>query len=106
VQSTNSSGASALAAWVSATPALPAAPTFLSGGISVNPGTGAAALTFGTQNGYAYRIVYNDDLLTNVWTAVTPPLPEGWTNGTGAAITLTDTNSVGVTQRFYRLEAR
>jgi|GEM_PF-2108859 len=106
VQSTNSaSGASPLSAWVSATPMAPTPPTFLGGGVSMNLSTGAAALTFGTQDGYEYRILYNDDLLTNVWTVVEPPA-DGWTNSPGGTMTITDLSATNIPQRFYRIEAR
>jgi len=105
VQSTNSLGASALSAWVTATPAVPAAPAFAGGVLSL--GAGQATLTFTTQNGYEYRLLYNDDLLnTNGWTAVVPPTPDGWTNGAGSNLSITDTNAGSATQRFYKVEVR
>jgi hypothetical protein len=33
-------------------------------------------------------------------------LSDGWTNGGGAIIILTDPTCVGASQRFYRLEAK
>jgi len=107
VSAANDAGESADSAWASATPQAPSpAFTFRTGGIALDPATGHALITFGTQDGYEYRIRGNDDLLnTNGWTAVEPPAG-GWTNATGAALTLEDTNAVGVTQRFDKIEAR
>ena len=83
----------------------PPSPLFLPGsGVSVNPATGQAMITFPITNGYQYRIVYKDDLLsTNDWT----PVDAAWHTATNTAIlALPDTNTVGVTQRFYRIQAR
>jgi len=107
VSATNSTGESADSAWASAVPQPPAPAFTPGGGVSVAPGTGAAAVTFGTQDGYAYRIAYKDDLkATNVWQPVIPPAPAGWTNAAGVPITINDTNAMGATQRFYRIEAQ
>jgi len=86
---------------------VPAPGALTGGGLSLNPGAGQNTFTFTTTNGVQYRIAYTDDLLTtNPWTGVTPPLPDGWTNGNNGPITIQDTNVVGVTQRFYRVEAK
>ncbi len=35
------------------------------------------------------------------------PLPDGWSaTSTGVPMSITDTNTVGQTQRFYRIEAQ
>ncbi len=88
-------------------------PVFLGGGITVDPSTGQPSLTFvttnsifGTTNGFQYRIVYKDDLLsTNKWLPVTDPDP-GWTNSASGTITIQDPGAAGSTQRFYRIEAQ
>jgi hypothetical protein len=82
-------------------------PEFLSGsGININSSMSYAIFKFIAIEGVQYRIVYTDDLLiTNEWTASLPPFPDGWTNGVGE-IMLQDNTILGVTQRFYRIEAR
>jgi len=72
---------------------------------SMDPSSGLATLNVVTTNGVKYRIAYKSDLLSNGWAVLTPPLPEGWTNGADAPVTLRDTNAADVTQRFYRIEA-
>ena len=84
----------------------PPAPEFLAGsGVSLDPATGQAVLTFAATNGYQYQIVYKDDLQsTNEWQPVEPP---GWLTATNTEpMTITDPGSASSTQRFYRLEAR
>jgi hypothetical protein len=85
------------------------APTFEgSGALSLAEEGGGATFTFAGSNGVRYRVVYKEDLLGagGAWTAVTPPLPDGWTNGGNGVITLQDTGSAAATQRFYRIEAK
>ncbi len=85
----------------------PSVPKFAESGITVNQEAGGALLSFDTARGYAFRVVYSDTLLsTGVWNAVTPPMPEGWTNGTGELITIIDLGAACATQRFYRIESR
>ncbi|WP_168433105.1 hypothetical protein [Pontiella sulfatireligans] len=49
--------------------------------------------------------MYKNELTsTNGWLPVTPPMPDGWTNGSGSAILITDPQSSP--QRFCRIEAR
>lgn len=68
---------------------------------------GHASLTLEATEGLRYRVVCKDDLLAaGEWRAVMPPEPDGWTNGAGPTITLTDTNAAGVQHRFYRIEAK
>ncbi len=67
-------------------------------------GQSTATFTIMATNGVKYQILHNDDLrLTNGWTAVIPP---NWISGTNEPIILQDTNTVGVMQRFYRIEAK
>ena len=67
-------------------------------------GQSTATFTIMATNGVKYQILHNDDLrLTNGWKAVIPP---NWISGTNEPIILQDTNTVGVTQRFYRIEAK
>jgi len=74
----------------------------------VHPSLRWAELEFQTTTNYQYRLVYKDDLLvTNAWTnPVTPPLPNGWTNGTGLPMIIVDPSSTNRPWRFYRLEVR
>ncbi len=70
-------------------------------------GAGLAGFTIETSAGIEYRLVYKNELAsTNGWLPVTPPFPDGWTNGTGAAMSISDPGSGVNTQRFYRIEAR
>ncbi len=83
------------------------APTFSGGGaLTVNSG-GSVAVAVNSVAGVKYRLLLKSNLqTTDAWTVVTPPLPDGWTNGNGAVIQLTDPTSAGVGQRFYRVEAQ
>ena len=82
-------------------------PTFEEGSEFSLNSSGQARFHIETTNGVQYRIAYKVDLLnSNGWQGVTPPIPDGWTNGNNLAITLQDTNALGVTQRFYRIEAK
>ncbi len=72
---------------------------------------GVPAFTFATVAGYQYRLAYKNGLMDAVWQAVIAPpnfpLPNGWSAvSTGSPMSLTDTNSVGQPQRFYRIEAQ
>jgi hypothetical protein len=69
---------------------------------------GAWTFTVGGVEGLQYRLVYKDDLTSTgaAWQAVTPPFPNGWTNGGDGVITLQDPGSTVVPQRFYRLESK
>ena len=71
---------------------------------------GAPSFTFATVSGFKYRLAYKNALTDAVWQAVIAPpdfpLPDGWSaTSTGSPMSLSDTNSVGQPQRFYRLEA-
>jgi autotransporter-associated beta strand protein len=79
-------------------------PAFTAGNALTMPG-GVPTFSFDTVAGYKYRVTCNDNLTNTVWTPVLPPLPEGWTNGSGAPIILIDTNGVLPAYRFYRIEA-
>jgi len=104
VAATNNFGPGGNSAWVPATPQAPTSPAFLPGsGVSVNVGTGAATLTFTASDGWQYQIVYKDDLLSGVWTAVPPGWQTASSNGT---MTVTDPNATNSPQRFYRVEIR
>ena len=66
--------------------------------------------TFATVSGFQYRLAYKNGLMDAVWQAVIAPpdfpLPDGWSaTSAGSLMSLTDTNSVGQPQRFYRIEA-
>jgi len=105
---TNDQGAAGTTNQVINVAAVPPQPALTSNQFSVDKATGEATFHINTTNGLKYRIVYNPDLLdSNGWTnAVTPPLPDGWTNGTtGVTITIQDPSS-GVTQRFYKVEVK
>jgi len=75
-------------------------------GLSVDA-EGVVSLTFIALAGLRYRLLLKNDLhTTNAWAPVTPPLPDGWTNGANAPITLQDTTGTAVAQRFYRIETK
>lgn len=106
VQSTNSMGASALSAWVTATPAAPPPPAFLpGGGVSLNPATGAATISFNGTNGWQYLVEYTDNLTPPaVWTNVAGTT---WlTAASNGTLTVTDAAATNSPQRFYRLEVQ
>jgi len=87
---------------------IPTTPVLTASAITVSGGV--PAFTFATVAGFKYRLVYKN-ILTNIsWLPVIAPtnfpLPDGWSaTSTGAPMSLTDTNAVGLSQRFYRLEA-
>ena len=74
------------------------------------PRGGVTDFTFATVSGFQYRLAYKNGLMDAVWQAVIAPpdfpLPDGWSaTSAGSLMSLTDTNSVGQPQRFYRIEA-
>ena len=76
-------------------------PTFqTAGAISMNA-SGQPTFMLAATNGIKYRIVYKDDLLTNVWTS----LGDWQISPSNGDMELTDTNAMTRTQRFYRIEA-
>ena len=86
-------------------PAVAPKPVLLTGsgtnqGFRLDPATGAK-LKFGSMGSIKYRIVYKDDLLTNVWTS----LGDWQISPSNGDMELTDTNAMTRTQRFYRIEA-
>lgn len=85
---------------------MPPAPVIGGSDFSFNPATSTASLTvWDTLAGVQYRLVYSENPAANVWTPVTPPLPNGWIAG-GRPLTFTDSGTNGSQQRFYRVEAR
>ena len=87
---------------------VPPTPVLLGSAITVS--NGVPSFTFGTTAGYKYRLVYKNLLTYISWLPVIAPpvfpLPDGWSaTSTGLPMSLTDTNAVGLSQRFYRLEA-
>jgi hypothetical protein len=71
---------------------------------SVNPTNQIPSLTvWDTLAGLQYRLVYCENLATNTWTPVTPPLPSGWVAG-GGPLTFTDPGAPGSPRRYYRVE--
>jgi len=84
----------------------PTLPGLLEGTFQID-GTGQAVFTIETSAGIEYRLVYINDLTsTNGWLPVVPPAPDGWTNGVGGSILISDPGSAVSTPRFYRIEAR
>jgi len=82
----------------------PACQAVPAGAVRLNPATGCATFTFTGTSGVQYQIVYKDDLLDpGAWP---PVIPTNWVSGTNGPLVLQDTNTVGVTQRFYRVEAK
>lgn len=70
-------------------------------------GEGQAEFTVETTAGVEYRVVYKNELTSaDEWLPITPPLPDGWTNGSGEPILISDPESITEPQRFYRIEAR
>ena len=70
----------------------------------------ARGFSFATVSGFKYRLAYKNALTNVAWLPVIAPpnfpLPDGWSAvSTGLPMALTDTNTVGEPQRFYRVEA-
>jgi autotransporter-associated beta strand protein len=89
-------------------PHVPPTPVLLGTAITVS--NGVPNFTFGTTAGYKYRLVYKNLLTFISWLPVIAPpdfpLPDGWSvTSAGSPMSLTDTSSAGLAQRFYRLEA-
>jgi hypothetical protein len=88
----------------STTPPTPVLP-----GSAITFSNGAPTFTFGTVAGYKYRLDYKNALLDATWQPVIAPgfpPPNGWSaTSTGGNMSLSDTNTVGQSQRFYRLES-
>ena len=87
---------------------LPPTPVLLGSAITIS--NGVPNFTFGTTAAYKYRLVYKNTLTDAFWQPVLAPpdfpLPDGWSaTSTGSSMTLSDTNTAGQPQRFYRLEA-
>ena len=109
VSATNSAGESANSASVSARPLPLVAPAAgfkagPGGGIRVNAGTGAAAVTaVDAMGGIQYRLVYTEDLRSTNWN----PVADWQTAGTNGPLALpNDPGATNSVQRFYRIEAR
>lgn len=84
----------------------PPAPVIYSGDFVLNPTNRVPSLTvWDTLPGVQYRLAYCENLASNVWLPVTPPLPYGWVAG-GSVLTFVDTSAPARPQRFYRVEAR
>jgi hypothetical protein len=84
----------------------PPAPLLFGTDFSVNPTNHIPSLTvWDTLAGLQYRLVYSENVATNAWTPVTPPLPSGWVAG-GGSLTFTDSGAPGPPRRFYRVEVR
>lgn len=84
----------------------PPAPVIYGSDFTVDPSTGIPSLAvYDTLPGCQYRMVFAESLSSPVWTAVTPPSPDGWTSG-GGMLTFSDSSAVGKPQRFYRIEVR
>jgi len=84
----------------------PPAPVIWGRDFGVNLATGTPSLTvYDTIAGCQYRMVYQDDLASPTWHAVTPPLPDGWQSG-GGTLTFTHLGAARQPHRFYRVEAR
>ena len=77
---------------------------------AITMSAGVPSFSFATVAGYKYRLVCNNTLTDVAWLPVIAPpdfpLPEGWSaTSSGGPMSLTDTNALGLPQRFYRLEA-
>ena len=85
-------------------------PTPVLPGSAITVSNGVPSFTFGTTAGYKYRLVYKNTLTNIPWLPVVAPpdfpLPDGWNvTSAGLPISISDTNTAGQSQRFYRLEA-
>ena len=98
----NVQGFTTLASSSPPTPLLPGSAITVSGGVPT--------FNFATASGFNYRLAYKAALTDPSWQPViappTFPPPDGWSAAsTGAPMSLSDTNTAGQPQRFYRLEA-
>jgi len=76
---------------------------------SISFSGGAPSFTFATVSGYKYRLAYKNTLTDASWLPVIAPpdfpKPGGWSaTSTGGPMSLSDENTLGQPQRFYRLE--
>ncbi|HEY4414650.1 MAG TPA: hypothetical protein VGO57_03075 [Verrucomicrobiae bacterium] len=76
----------------------PATANFFSATVAIN--NQQPAVSFPTQNGFTYTLVYKNDLTDTGWSTVTS-VP-----GDGSVKTLTDTTATGVAHRFYAVQAQ
>ncbi len=84
----------------------PPAPVIYPADFTVDPASHIPSLVvWDTLPGVKYRLVYSEDLASGLWSAVTPPLPDGWVEG-GGALTLRDLGAPGNPRRFHRVEAQ
>jgi hypothetical protein len=85
---------------------VPPAPVIYGSDFHIDKTTGIPTLSvYDTIAGCEYRMVFTDALTTPAWNPVTPPLPDGWQTA-GGTLTFRDTNTVGKTRCFYRIEVR
>ena len=66
-------------------------------GLNVQTANGSLVMSWLSVSGTSYQIEYNDNLNSNIWTALGSPLL-----GTGSILTVTNDISQS-SQRFYRL---
>jgi hypothetical protein len=84
----------------------PPAPVIYGSDFTINPTNHIPSLTvWDTLAGLQYRLVYSENLATNTWTPVTPPLPSGWVSGRGP-LTFSDSSAPDHPHRFYRIEVQ
>jgi len=107
VSATNSDDVGINSAWIAATPTAPS-PVFLPGsGVSMDPATGQAVLTFTTTDGYQYRILYRTICCQRTAGKPVKPPEDGWHTATNnEPMTVTDQGATNSPQRFYRIEAK
>jgi hypothetical protein len=106
VSATNGLGQSADSVEAAAMPLLPlTVPAFDDGAMSMS--SNMPTISFATMAGYKYRIVFTDSLTNshNSWIPILPPMPDGWSNASGPFMSISDTNTVIMPNRFYRIEA-
>ena len=88
--------------------ALLSPPTPVLSGSAITVTGGVPTITFATVSGFKYRLAYMNALTDTSWLPVlrvTPPDSAGWVLATSTSMILSDTNTVGELQRFYRLQA-
>jgi hypothetical protein len=108
-QGTNAAGSLWATNVQSFTTLAPVPPTPVLPDSAITFSNGVPNFTFGTTAGYKYRLVYKNTLTSTSWLPVIAPtnfpLPDGWSAAsTGTPMSLSDTNTAGQPQRFYRLE--
>lgn len=70
-------------------------------GLNLQGSAGGASLGFAGDQGVRYRLMFKSNLVAAAWTAT----GDGWTNGPGGFLAITNPLAPAITQRYYRLQA-